>query len=45
MAVVRLLQKYESIEYRGDWAAQYHKTEIVGCPGEGVRLALYEPSS
>jgi cytochrome P450 len=41
-AVVRLLQKYERIEYRGDWHAQYHKAEIVGAPGHGVPVALYE---
>jgi hypothetical protein len=41
-AVVRLLQKYERIEYRGDWHAQFHKAEIVGAPGHGVPVALYE---
>ncbi|KAL1878555.1 hypothetical protein VTK73DRAFT_7820 [Phialemonium thermophilum] len=40
--LVRLLQKYERIEYRGDWHAQYHKAEIVGAPGHGVPVALYE---
>ncbi|RFU78135.1 hypothetical protein TARUN_4067 [Trichoderma arundinaceum] len=40
--LVRLLQKYERIEYRGDWAAQYLKADIVGCPGQGVPIALYE---
>lgn len=40
--VVRLLQRYERIEYRGDWAAQYLKADIVGCPGQGVPIALYE---
>lgn len=41
-AVIRLLQKYERIEYRGDWGAQYLKADIVGCPGQGVPIALYE---
>lgn len=40
--MVRLLQKYERLEYRGDWSAQFHKAEIVGCPGQGVPVALYE---
>lgn len=40
--LVRLLQKYERLEYRGDWHAQYHKAEIVGAPGHGVPVALYE---
>ncbi|PNP55579.1 hypothetical protein THARTR1_04103 [Trichoderma harzianum] len=40
--LVRLLQRYERIEYRGDWAAQYLKADIVGCPGQGVPIALYE---
>ncbi|KAL3952501.1 hypothetical protein ACCO45_012444 [Purpureocillium lilacinum] len=40
--LVRILQKYERLEYRGDWSAQYHKMEIVGCPGQGVPVALYE---
>ncbi|UNI23756.1 hypothetical protein JDV02_009557 [Purpureocillium takamizusanense] len=42
--LVRLLQKYERVEYRGDWAAQFHKAEIVGCPGHGVPVAFFEPS-
>ncbi|KAM0256467.1 hypothetical protein ACHAQJ_004992 [Trichoderma viride] len=40
--MVGLLQKYERIEYRGDWAAQYLKADIVGHPGQGVPIALYE---
>ncbi|KAK2595470.1 hypothetical protein QQS21_006810 [Conoideocrella luteorostrata] len=40
--MVRLLQKYERLEYRGDWAAQFHKAELVGAPGQGVRVAFYE---
>ncbi|KAK2590853.1 hypothetical protein QQS21_011465 [Conoideocrella luteorostrata] len=41
--LVRLIQKYERIEYRGDWHAQYHKAEVVGCPGQGVQMAFYKP--
>ncbi|KAK7723725.1 hypothetical protein SLS64_000054 [Diaporthe eres] len=41
-ALVRILQKYDRVEYRGDWYAQYHKAEIVGCPGEGVPVAFHE---
>ncbi|KAG5940085.1 hypothetical protein E4U53_007665 [Claviceps sorghi] len=40
--LVRLLQKYRRIEYRGDWHAQYHKAEVVGCPGQGVPMAFYK---
>jgi hypothetical protein len=40
--VVRILQKYDRVEYRGDWYSQYHKAEIVGCPGDGVRVAFHE---
>ena len=40
--MVRILQKYERIEYRGDWHAQYHKAEVVGAPGHGVPVALFE---
>ena len=40
--IVKLCQKYERVEYRGDWAAQFHKVEIVGTPGHGVPVALYE---
>ncbi|KHN97416.1 cytochrome P450 alkane hydroxylase [Metarhizium album ARSEF 1941] len=40
--LVRLLQKYDRVEYRGDWNAQFHKAELVGCPGQGVPVALYE---
>lgn len=42
LQVVRILQKYDRVEYRGDWFAQYHKAEIVGCPGDGVPVAFYE---
>ncbi|KAL7795782.1 cytochrome P450 [Trichoderma ceciliae] len=40
--LVRLLQKYERIEYRGDWAAQYLKADIVGCPGQGASHIIEE---
>ncbi|OAA35538.1 cytochrome P450 alkane hydroxylase [Metarhizium rileyi] len=40
--LVRLLQKYERIEYRGDWKGQYHKTEVVGCPGQGVPMTFFK---
>lgn len=39
---MRLLQKYETIEYVGDWNAQFHEPEIVGKPGQGVKVRLYE---
>ncbi|QUC16024.1 uncharacterized protein UV8b_00265 [Ustilaginoidea virens] len=42
--LVRLLQRYERIEYRGDWSAQFHKAEVVGCPGQGVPMAFYRPA-
>lgn len=45
MKVVRLLQRYERVEYRGDRYAQYHKADIVGCPGQGVPVAFYEPAA
>lgn len=40
--LVRLLQRYDRVEYRGDWYSQYHKAEIVGCPGHGVPVAFHE---
>ena len=43
--VVRLIQKYDRLEYRGDWQAQFHKAEIVGAPGHGVPVALFEAHS
>jgi hypothetical protein len=41
--VVRLSQKYERVEYQGDWDAQFIKTDIVGKPGQGVPVAFFEP--
>ncbi|KAI0120152.1 cytochrome P450 monooxygenase CYP539B5 [Nemania sp. FL0031] len=40
--VIRMLQKYESFEYVGDWAAQYHVSELVNRPGQGVHLRFFE---
>ncbi|KAI1823866.1 cytochrome P450 [Xylaria intraflava] len=40
--LTRIVQKHERLEYRGDWHAQKHKSEIVGMPSQGVPLALYE---
>lgn len=40
--MVRMAQKYSRVEYRGDWNAQIHKVEIVGTPGMGVNVALFE---
>ena len=38
-----MFQKYEKVEYRGDWDAQFMKAEIVGTPGLGIPIALFEP--
>ncbi|KAL3493768.1 cytochrome P450 [Aspergillus germanicus] len=40
--IVRIVQRYERIEYVGDWEKQYHKAEIVGTPGMGVNVRMYE---
>lgn len=40
--IVRIVQRYERIEYDGDWEGQFHKSEIVGTPGMGVKLRMYE---
>ncbi|KAL8364988.1 hypothetical protein RB595_004007 [Gaeumannomyces hyphopodioides] len=40
--LVLLLQKYDRVEYRGDWHAQFYKAEIVGAPGQGVPVAFFE---
>ncbi|KAL1980804.1 hypothetical protein VTN96DRAFT_3538 [Rasamsonia emersonii] len=40
-AIVRIFQRYERIEYAGDWEQQFHKAEIVGTPGRGVHVRLY----
>lgn len=43
--MVKILQKYDRIEYRGDWYAQKHETEVVGKPSQGVKIAMYEENS
>ncbi|KAK8086918.1 cytochrome P450 [Apiospora phragmitis] len=40
--MVRILQRYERLEYRGDWEAQLHKADIVARPSLGVPVALFE---
>ncbi|KAK8061957.1 cytochrome P450 [Apiospora phragmitis] len=45
LLIVRLLQKYEKIEYVGDWNAQFHEPEVVGRPGQEVQVRLYEAAS
>lgn len=41
--VVRFVQQYERIEYRGDWAAQKLQVDLIGTPALGVPMALYKP--
>ncbi|TRX97428.1 hypothetical protein FHL15_001706 [Xylaria flabelliformis] len=40
--MVRMLQKYDRIEYRGDWHAQQDKTDVITRPAFGVPVAFYE---
>lgn len=40
--LVRLFQRYQRLEYRGDWEAQFLKADIVGAPGHGVPVAFFE---
>ncbi|KAJ0304183.1 hypothetical protein COL516b_006073 [Colletotrichum fioriniae] len=40
--MARILQKFDKLEYRGDWNAQVIRAEIVGAPGHGVPIALFE---
>ncbi|KAI1497265.1 cytochrome P450 [Biscogniauxia marginata] len=40
--LTKILQKFDRLEYRGDWYAQRHEAEIVGKPSQGVPVALYE---
>jgi cytochrome P450 len=40
--MARILQRYERITSRDDASKQFHKVEIVGTPGMGVKIALYE---
>ncbi|KAI0594547.1 cytochrome P450 [Biscogniauxia sp. FL1348] len=42
--LTKILQKYDRLEYRGDWYAQRHEAEIVGKPSQGVPVALFEES-
>ncbi|KAI0125410.1 cytochrome P450 [Xylariales sp. AK1849] len=42
--VVRILQKYDRLEYCGDWHMQHHEAEIVGRPGLGVKVKLRQES-
>jgi hypothetical protein len=63
--MVRILQRYDRLEYRGDWNKQFHKVvrsfrnnlitillihlllsqEIVGTPGHGIPVAMWEAKS
>ena len=43
--IVRILQRYETMEYVGDWEQQFQKAEIVGVPGRGVRVAFHTPTT
>jgi hypothetical protein len=40
--VIRIVQKYNRVEYRGDWDAQLLKADIVGRPAFGVPVAFFE---
>jgi cytochrome P450 len=40
--MVRMAQRFERVEYRGNWEEQFHKVEIVGTPGQAVKVALFE---
>lgn len=40
--LIRICQRYERIEYAGRWEEQFHKAEIVGSPGQGVRVRFYK---
>lgn len=39
--LVRVFQRYERVEYVGNWEEQFHKAEIVGTPGRGVHVRMY----
>jgi cytochrome P450 len=41
--IVRIVQRFERIEYVGCWEEQFHKAEIVGTPGRGVNVRLFRP--
>ncbi|KAH8703530.1 cytochrome P450 [Talaromyces proteolyticus] len=40
-AIVRIVQRYDRIEYDGSWEDQFHKAEIVGTPGMGVKVKMW----
>ncbi|KAH7029323.1 cytochrome P450 [Microdochium trichocladiopsis] len=40
--LVRFLQKYRAIEFRGDWSAQLRTADVVARPSMGVPLVLHE---
>ncbi|KAG5974825.1 hypothetical protein E4U55_008038 [Claviceps digitariae] len=40
--LARLAQKFDRIEYRGDWHAQTLQTDIIGTPALDVPIAFYE---
>jgi len=41
---VRLAQRFERVEYRGDWASQATRADIIATPAFGIPVALFEPS-
>ncbi|KAI1192466.1 cytochrome P450 alkane hydroxylase [Nemania serpens] len=43
--ITRLLQKYERIDYVGDWHSQQYVSELVARPGQGVNLRLFQDKS
>ncbi|KAI1201463.1 cytochrome P450 [Nemania serpens] len=43
--LVRLLQKYDRVEYRGDWHAQQDKSDVITRPAFGVPVAFYEATT
>ncbi|KAI0602244.1 cytochrome P450 [Biscogniauxia sp. FL1348] len=40
--IVRMLQKFDRIEYRGDWHAQQEQTDVISRPSLGVPVAFFE---
>ncbi|KAI5918789.1 cytochrome P450 [Camillea tinctor] len=40
--IVRMLQKFDRIEYRGDWHAQREQTDVISRPALGVPVAFFE---
>ncbi|KAK2782820.1 hypothetical protein FQN53_009586 [Emmonsiellopsis sp. PD_33] len=39
--IARIVQKYERLEYMGDWPGQEYRVEIVGCPDQGVPVRFH----